>query len=172
MNGHGHVTPNPDGSRARCGGPKFCGVCALEAAQIATATRRPIVDQPPPVATTKRPTWELVIADVQTMFEGALQSPTLHQDPLIKRHMLDTFSHVLDDMQARDAIGRERYGMPLTAGNGRDNLVDAYQEALDFAVYLRNAHEESRDGAISEIYADHLAVIVRLRAVTLRKAKS
>lgn len=32
--GHGHVTPNPDGSVARCGGPAMCSVCALEKAQL------------------------------------------------------------------------------------------------------------------------------------------
>lgn len=31
--GHGHVIPNADGSRARCGGPLICAVCALEFAQ-------------------------------------------------------------------------------------------------------------------------------------------
>lgn len=30
---HGHVTPNPDGSRARCGGPRLCSECSIEAAQ-------------------------------------------------------------------------------------------------------------------------------------------
>jgi hypothetical protein len=49
---------------------------------------------------------------------------------------------VIEDMQARDALGRERYGTPLQAHNGRDALVDAYQEALDLAVYLRQAIEE------------------------------
>jgi hypothetical protein len=49
---------------------------------------------------------------------------------------------VIADMQARDAIGRERYGTPLQAFNGRDPLVDAYQELLDGAVYLRQAIEE------------------------------
>jgi hypothetical protein len=29
--GHGWVTPNPDGMKARCGGPGICGACALEA---------------------------------------------------------------------------------------------------------------------------------------------
>lgn len=33
MSGHGHVTPNPDGSRARCGGPGLCNVCSRELAQ-------------------------------------------------------------------------------------------------------------------------------------------
>lgn len=27
---HGHVKPNPDGSKARCGGPAICPDCALE----------------------------------------------------------------------------------------------------------------------------------------------
>lgn len=32
MIGHGHVTPNPDGTKARCGGPAICEVCARELA--------------------------------------------------------------------------------------------------------------------------------------------
>jgi hypothetical protein len=44
---------------------------------------------------------------------------------------------IAQDMRERDAAGRAKYGMPLTADNGRDHLVDAYQEALDCAVYLR-----------------------------------
>ena len=31
---HGHVTPNADGSLARCGGPKICKVCLAELAQL------------------------------------------------------------------------------------------------------------------------------------------
>jgi hypothetical protein len=32
--------------------------------------------------------------------------------------------------------------MPLRAHNGRDALVDAYQEALDLCVYLRQVIQE------------------------------
>lgn len=32
MSGHGYVTPNPDGAKARCGGPGMCAVCAAEEA--------------------------------------------------------------------------------------------------------------------------------------------
>ncbi len=32
MAGHGWVTPNPDGMKARCGGPAICPQCAREAA--------------------------------------------------------------------------------------------------------------------------------------------
>ena len=33
MSGHGHVTPNANGSRARCGGPGICPACSVEFAQ-------------------------------------------------------------------------------------------------------------------------------------------
>ena len=49
---------------------------------------------------------------------------------------------VIADMQARDAVGRERYGMPLQAFNGRNPLVDGYQESLDRIAYERQAIEE------------------------------
>lgn len=47
--------------------------------------------------------------------------------------------YVLADIRERAEEGRERYGMYLEAGNGRDALWDAYQEALDLAMYLRQA---------------------------------
>lgn len=52
---------------------------------------------------------------------------------------------VVRDMADRDLTGRAKYGTPLQPHNGRDALVDAYQEALDLAVYLRQAIYE-RDG--------------------------
>lgn len=51
---------------------------------------------------------------------------------------------VIADMKARDHVGRKRYGTPLQAGNGRDALQDAYEEALDLAVYLRQELEERK----------------------------
>lgn len=42
-------------------------------------------------------------------------------------------------MRARDNEGRRKYGTPLTVANGRDQLIDAYQEQLDLIVYLRAA---------------------------------
>lgn len=49
---------------------------------------------------------------------------------------------VIEDMKKRNEVGTERYGTPLQPFNGRDSLQDAYEEALDLAVYLRNAIEE------------------------------
>lgn len=52
---------------------------------------------------------------------------------------------VMADMQSRHELGIKRYGTPLQPHNGRDALRDAYEEALDLAVYLRTAIFE-RDG--------------------------
>ena len=49
---------------------------------------------------------------------------------------------VLADLQARIAKGERDYGEPLTRHNGRDALWDAYEEALDLCLYLRQAIDE------------------------------
>jgi hypothetical protein len=49
----------------------------------------------------------------------------------------DILALVLSDLQARSDFGLEKYGTRLKANNGRDALMDAYQEALDLVMYLR-----------------------------------
>ena len=44
---------------------------------------------------------------------------------------------VVADMKERSKIGTEKYGTPLMTHNGRKPLVDAYQEVLDMAVYIK-----------------------------------
>lgn len=46
---------------------------------------------------------------------------------------------VKKDMQERDKLGMQKYGTRLQGFNGRDTIKDAYQEALDLVVYLRQA---------------------------------
>lgn len=72
-----------------------------------------------------------------------------------------TWELVIADMQNRDRIGRETYGTPLQPCNGRDSLVDAYQEALDFVVYLRNEIEERKRRTAPDLY-DALEAILAL----------
>lgn len=60
---------------------------------------------------------------------------------------------VIQDMADRDATGRVRCGTPLQPFNGRDALVDAYQEALDMVVYLRQAIYERSQGWRVEVTA-------------------
>lgn len=66
------------------------------------------------------------------------------QPPPIQNNSTPVWDLVIQDMQERDHVGRQRYGTPLQAHNGRDALVDAYQEALDLAVYLRQLIEERK----------------------------
>ena len=58
------------------------------------------------------------------------------------------WSLVIRDMADRDAEGAEKYGTRLQPGNGRDALVDAYQEALDLVVYLRQSIWERDNGPV------------------------
>jgi hypothetical protein len=78
-------------------------------------------EQPAPKPSDKKPSWEIVIGYAEAVFP-------LEED--------ETARLVVADMRERDQIGRERYGVPLTAGNGRNSLIDAYQERLDGVVYL------------------------------------
>jgi hypothetical protein len=54
---------------------------------------------------------------------------------------------VIQDMQARDRFGDNKYKTRLRPFNGRDVLADAYQEALDLVAYLRQAiYERDKNG--------------------------
>lgn len=58
------------------------------------------------------------------------------QEP--KKNILpEVWNLVIEDMKSRNIQGKEKYGVPLQPFNGRDPLVDAFQEALDLCVYLR-----------------------------------
>lgn len=57
---------------------------------------------------------------------------------------VDVCKLVQQDLELRIELGKSRYGERLTTFNGRDALLDAYQEVLDLAVYLRQEIEERR----------------------------
>lgn len=64
----------------------------------------------------------------------------------------DVWLLVIEDMKQRRQVGIDRYGTPLQAFNGRKPLVDAYQEVLDQAVYLRQKIEE--DSACMDVQTE------------------
>lgn len=72
--------------------------------------------------------------------------PDAHEQPLpVVRNrdgQLSCQDLVIADIEARKAVGMERYGVLLYPNNGRDTLQDAYEEALDLTVYLRGLLEE------------------------------
>lgn len=74
---------------------------------------------------------------------AALQSEKFNMQnkpiPNSNPHITDL---VIEDMKKRKEEGIRRYGVPLQAGNGRDALQDAYEEALDLCQYIRQYIEE------------------------------
>lgn len=65
--------------------------------------------------------------------------------PMPTGNGVPVIDYVVSDIVARSVVGTRKYGTPLRANNGRDALMDAYQEALDLVMYLRQAILE-RDG--------------------------
>lgn len=63
-------------------------------------------------------------------------------DPERKDDGVDVAALVHDDIEARVDKGADEYGERLRTHNGRNALVDAYQEALDLCLYLRQEIEE------------------------------
>ncbi len=57
-------------------------------------------------------------------------------------------SLIAQDIQKRSDYGKEKYGEELKAFNDRDSLVDAYQEALDLAAYLKQSLLEAKSKKI------------------------
>ena len=77
--------------------------------------------------------------------DGILNNP---EPPPIKNNHPAVWDLVLADMKERDEIGKQKYNTRLQPFNGRDPLVDLYQEILDAAVYIRQViYERDNPGA-------------------------
>lgn len=87
-------------------------------------------EQPAPVSNNHPAVWEVVIEDitVRKFIQG--------DDRVV--------SAILKDMQDRDAWGRSKYKVPLQPFNGRDALVDMYQEFLDAIAYTKQFQLEGK----------------------------
>ena len=70
---------------------------------------------------------------------SCLKSPNTPEPQPEKNNQPAVWDLVLADIKERDQIGANKYGIRLQPFNGRDVLKDAYQEALDLVVYLRQA---------------------------------
>lgn len=66
-------------------------------------------------------------------------------EPMPQPGTIEIAPLVMTDIQARVEMGKLKYGTTLQANNGRDALMDAYQEAIDLVMYLRQQIAE-RDG--------------------------
>lgn len=103
----------------------------------------------------------------EKMATGLHSSPMDEQPSPTPNASRPVWDLVIEDMRARDQTGRQRYGTPLQTNNGRDALTDAYQEALDLAVYLRQEIEERTQAAVAE--RERILALVSRYAASLRK---
>ena len=116
-----------------------------------------------PTPNTNPPVWPMVIEDVGRFgYVGGDEHPGSSTLSLIQ-------AVVRADMAERDRIGEERYGTRLQAHNGRDSLVDAYQEMLDACVYFRTALVERHSEPLQAIYRQHLLQTLSLRQILLTR---
>ena len=73
-------------------------------------------------------------------------------------HGEDIQSMVIADIEARRQVGIKRYGQALHVNNGRDGLLDAYEEAVDLCVYLKQVLVEREiEAARTTIIEDELS---------------
>jgi hypothetical protein len=66
-------------------------------------------------------------------------------EPAPQGGQVDVADYVLADIQDRIEMGCKKYGTKLQTFNGRNALWDAYQEALDLVMYLRQAILETEE---------------------------
>lgn len=85
--------------------------------------------------------------DIKSAINNSEQSVIKDQpDPIVNNNS-SIHDLVIDDIKERKKLGLERYGTILQAHNGRDALVDMYQEQLDKICYTRQMIEERICGA-------------------------
>jgi hypothetical protein len=76
--------------------------------------------------------------------EGDQPLPVKNEQPIIQEL-------VMEDLKKRLELGIQRYGTGLQPFNGRDALQDAYEEAMDLTVYLRQLiyeRDSKADGCV------------------------
>ena len=100
-------------------------------------------EQPLPIKNQNKPIVDLIVKDLSHFQDVAAPA-------------------IIEDLWKRKALGISRYGRALQAHNGRDAFRDAYEEAMDLCVYLRQLVEETPHD--QEAYEDYqLAVHLLLR---------
>lgn len=88
----------------------------------------------------------LVAEDIKAeVGRGALWGLDGHDQP----PNVQLAQQIIDDLQARLELGVKKYGVRLQTNNGRNALLDAYQEALDLIMYLRQRIAETENVAFS-----------------------
>jgi hypothetical protein len=88
--GHGHVIPNKDGSKARCGGPALCEECAVEEARVCLE-----LDKDPKI-----------LVHRMTVEPGKMEMQ-LSADKQVMLHIADSLANCLKEHGAKNFITME-----------------------------------------------------------------
>jgi hypothetical protein len=74
---------------------------------------------------------------------------------------------LVEDLHARSELGVSKYHTKLMTHNGRDALMDAYQESLDLSMYLCQAIME-REGRMDqrELQEENTRLVLENRRLT------
>jgi len=108
----------------------------------------PNTPEPDPTPSEYPPAWPRVVAFLdQVVTDRPVQAD---------EHTLKMIALVRADMLERDAHGREKYGQPIRAGNGRRHLVDLYQEKLDAIVYAQSWLDENGIDPMADLTPNQL----------------
>ncbi|MGE4544194.1 MAG: hypothetical protein AB7D06_08795 [Pedobacter sp.] len=78
-----------------------------------------------------------------------MTNPAATPQPMSRQGRQNVLPEVIKDLEARTAVGITKYGTQLQTHNGRDALIDAYQESLDQVQYLKQVLME-RDNPAPE----------------------
>lgn len=77
---------------------------------------------------------------------------------------VDLCAQLISDFTKRTNLGVQRYGQALRTFNGRDVLLDVYEESLDKSQYLRQAIMQNIGGqALRAMYTSELLCLAVLR---------
>lgn len=114
--------------------------------------------QPAPAPGAATPTWEHVVEDCRDMHFSR------ESDDDARVWLL-----LAEDGAARDAFGAGKYGTRHQHDNGRNHAVDAYQEAMDGALYWRAEHLKTQSTAALNLYWQALRLAFDARAYLLTR---
>lgn len=81
------------------------------------------------------------------------KKPATHKEPSPAGKGTPITDLVIEDLIERKEFGTAKYGEPLMAFNGRDPLVDLYQELIDAVMYTRQYMEEDAGKELIELRA-------------------
>jgi hypothetical protein len=110
---------------------------------VPPSQRPPIPVPGMPPMTTPQPAAQVAQEQAQPSPPTARADQPVSQPPPVEDAMPIQIL-VMQDIQARMEHGITKYGTALMPFNGRDGIQDAYEEALDLAVYIRQCVEEQR----------------------------